>query len=95
MNIIISLLVGIIKTIKFIPINIKYSFIISDCKKSLKTNRKRIERTGPFKNFIIYIYYPLYILAGLMATIIMIPINFVLCTKDDYIKQKEWHKKKK
>ncbi len=90
MKIIISLLVGMIKTIKFIPINIKYSFSIKDCKSFFQEEAKV---KAFFRKW--YILYPFYIIAGLIATIGMIPVNFVLSIKDDYKKYREGYKKKK
>lgn len=81
-GLVIALVVGIIKTLKFIPINIKKTF-------SLKIYKERKKKYKKEKRGTKYMPFPIFIFAGLIATIMMIPINLFLCASDSFKENKK------
>ena len=82
----------------FIPVNLKYTFSLKHYEETTKDLRKRIKKKMKKKAKRLkrrlkeeemrkqkrIEFRPLHIFAGLMATIIMIPVNFFLCARDSY-----------
>lgn len=80
-----ALFIGAWKSILFIGINLKTSFSMKEFKQDIKRKLKNRGLNGNHKKIIIFLIFPLFVIASLIATVIMIPVNIFCCSKD-YIK---------
>jgi len=78
----ISILWGIYRSILLLGYNLKRSFSIKEMEISFqKTSKKK--KINPKNKKVYYVWFiPLYVMASLIATIIMVPLNIYLCGKD-------------
>lgn len=84
----ILLFLGIYKSLLLTGINLKKSFSMKECKLFVKTKLKNKGLHRKNKKIVIILIFPLSILAGLITTIIMIPLNIFFyikcCIEEDY-----------